>query len=91
MQSTSLDRLLCLPEVRVDAVGLCEVEAGWRLRLPCPNSAVFPWLAMARGPISIFAHIVFGLVLGGVYRAVAGSEPEPRLEGGGYSNKPLQS
>lgn len=90
MQSTSLDRLLCLPEVRVDAVGLCEVAAGWRLRLPCPDS-VFPWLAMARGPISIFSHAVFGLVLGGVYRSVAESDPEPRLEGGDYSNKRLQS
>jgi hypothetical protein len=30
-------------------------------------TAVFPWFAMARGPISIFAHIVFGMVLGGTY------------------------
>jgi hypothetical protein len=33
-------------------------------------TAVFPWFAMARGPISIFAHAVFGFVLGWVYRTV---------------------
>lgn len=39
-------------------------------------TAVFPWFAMARGPISIFAHAMFGAVLGGVYRAVAPDFPE---------------
>ncbi len=34
-------------------------------------TAVFPWFAMARGAISIFAHAMFGLVLGWVYHAVA--------------------
>jgi xanthosine utilization system XapX-like protein len=34
-------------------------------------TAVFPWFAMARGAISIFAHAVFGLVLGWVYHSVA--------------------
>lgn len=33
-------------------------------------TAVFPWFAMARGPVSIFAHAMFGLVLGWVYRAL---------------------
>lgn len=28
---------------------------------------VFPWFAMARGAITIFAHAMFGLVLGWVY------------------------
>ncbi len=32
---------------------------------------VFPWFAMARGLISIFAHAVFGLVLGYAYRSMA--------------------
>ncbi len=32
---------------------------------------VFPWFAMARGLISIFAHAMFGLVLGYAYRAIA--------------------
>lgn len=32
---------------------------------------LFPWFAMARGTISIFAHAVFGLVLGGAYHAFA--------------------
>ncbi len=34
-------------------------------------TAVFPWFAMARGAISIFAHAMFGLVLGYAYRALA--------------------
>jgi len=35
-------------------------------------TAAFPWFAMARGGISIFAHAVFGLVLGWAYHAIAG-------------------
>jgi hypothetical protein len=34
-------------------------------------TAVFPWFAMARGGISIFAHAVFGLILGWTYHAIA--------------------
>ena len=34
-------------------------------------TAVFPWFAMARGMIAIFAHAMFGLVLGYAYRAMA--------------------
>ncbi len=34
-------------------------------------TAVFPWFAMARGGISIFAHGMFGLVLGWVYHSMA--------------------
>ncbi len=34
-------------------------------------TAVFPWFAMARGAISIFAHAMFGLVLGWVYYSMA--------------------
>ena len=34
-------------------------------------TAIFPWFAMARGGISIFAHAMFGLVLGWTYHAVA--------------------
>lgn len=34
-------------------------------------TAIFPWFAMARGGISIFAHAMFGLVLGWVYHAIA--------------------
>ena len=37
-------------------------------------TAVFPWFAMARGGISIFAHAMFGLVLGWTYHAVAKPE-----------------
>ena len=34
-------------------------------------TAVFPWFAMARGLISAFSHVMFGLVLGWVYHAMA--------------------
>lgn len=30
-------------------------------------TAIFPWFAMARGAIGIFAHAAFGAVAGGVY------------------------
>lgn len=33
-------------------------------------TAVFPWFAMARGMIPIFAHAMFGLVLGYTYRSM---------------------
>ena len=33
-------------------------------------TAMFPWFAMARGMISLFAHAMFGLVLGYVYRSM---------------------
>lgn len=33
-------------------------------------TALFPWFAMARGPIGIFAHAVFGAVAGGTYHAI---------------------
>lgn len=39
-------------------------------------TAVFPWFAMARGAISIFAHAVFGLVLGWAYHAIASHRSE---------------
>jgi hypothetical protein len=34
-------------------------------------TAMFPWFAMARGPISIFSHAMFGLVAGWLYHAIA--------------------
>lgn len=34
-------------------------------------TGIFPWFAMARGGISIFAHAMFGLVLGWAYHAIA--------------------
>jgi hypothetical protein len=38
-------------------------------------TAIFPWFAMARGAVAIFAHAVFGLVLGWTYRAIADRPP----------------
>ena len=34
-------------------------------------TGLFPWFAMARNAITISSHLVFGGVLGGVYRAMA--------------------
>jgi hypothetical protein len=34
-------------------------------------TAVFPWFAMARNWVSVFAHTVFGLVLGWTYKRLA--------------------
>jgi hypothetical protein len=33
-------------------------------------TALFPWFAMARNWISIFGHLVFGLVAAGAYVAI---------------------
>lgn len=46
-------------------------------------TAIFPWFAMARGAISILAHAVFGLVLGGVYHALA--KPDRVIETSGQT------
>lgn len=35
-------------------------------------TAVFPWFEMARNWVSIFAHVMYGVVLGWVYASVAG-------------------
>ncbi|MDQ3038684.1 MAG: hypothetical protein M3Q51_03410 [Pseudomonadota bacterium] len=35
-------------------------------------TAVFPWFEMARNWVSVFAHVVFGVVLGWVYASIAG-------------------
>lgn len=47
------------------------VGAGYGLALYLVNfylfTAVFPWFAMARNWVSVFAHIVFGLVAAWVY------------------------
>ncbi len=34
-------------------------------------TAIWPWFAMARGMISIFVHVVYGLVLGWAYHALS--------------------
>ena len=38
-------------------------------------TALFPWFAMARNWISVFAHLVFGAVLGWSYYALARRRP----------------
>lgn len=37
-------------------------------------TAIWPWFAMARDLISIFAHAVYGLVLGWAYHAITASD-----------------
>jgi hypothetical protein len=39
-------------------------------------TALFPWFADARGWIAIFAHAMFGLVLGAVYQPLAARSPD---------------
>lgn len=34
-------------------------------------TAVFPWFAMARNPVTIASHVIYGLVLAGSYKALA--------------------
>jgi AraC-like DNA-binding protein len=52
METQSLDRLLCLLEVRLNAVGLCEVASGWRLRLPCPDAVLVHYILKGSGQVS---------------------------------------
>lgn len=51
--------------------GLMVYVIGFYLMTP-----VFPWFAMARGGISIFAHVMFGLVLGWAYWGLARANGE---------------
>jgi hypothetical protein len=44
-------------------------------------TAIFPWFAMARGGISIFAHAMFGLVLGWTYHAMAKPDRQDERSG----------
>ena len=44
-------------------------------------TALFPWFAMARGAISIFAHAMFGAILGGVYSAIAQRDTRTAVAG----------
>lgn len=52
------------------------VGAGYGLALYLINfygfTAIFPWFAMARNWVSIFAHLVFGLIAAWAYKRIAG-------------------
>lgn len=56
----------------LDATRGILVGAGFGLLLYFINfygfTALFPWFAMARNPITIFTHIVFGIVVAWVYK-----------------------
>lgn len=49
MKTQNLDRLLCLLEVRVNALGLCEVASGWRLSLPWPDGVLVHYILEGNG------------------------------------------
>lgn len=51
MKTESLDKLLSLLEVRVHAVGLCEVAEGWRLKLPCPEGMMVHFILEGCGKL----------------------------------------
>lgn len=77
---------LIVSKLRLGMAGALIVGTGFGLAVYVIDfylfTAMFPWFAMARGPISIFAHAVFGAVLGLVYRAVERSdEPAHRPAG----------
>lgn len=52
MQTNSLDRLLCLLEVRLHAIGLCEVTDRWSLRLPCPEAVLVHYILRGSGTLT---------------------------------------
>jgi AraC-like DNA-binding protein len=49
MKTDHLERLLCLLDVRVHAIGLCEVAPGWRLSLPCPDGVLVHYVLKGSG------------------------------------------
>lgn len=52
METQSLERLLCLLEVRLNAIGLCEIAADWGLRLPCPDGVLVHYILKGSGEVS---------------------------------------
>lgn len=49
MKSETLDKLLCLLDVRLNAIGMCEVSQGWRLGLPCPDGVLIHYILQGSG------------------------------------------
>lgn len=49
MTNHALDRLLCLLDVRLHAIGLCEVSSGWKLSLPCPDGMLVHYILEGSG------------------------------------------
>lgn len=49
MEAENLERLLCLLEVRVNAVGLCQVADGWRLKLPPKDDVLVHYIIRGSG------------------------------------------
>ncbi|MDQ3470788.1 MAG: helix-turn-helix domain-containing protein [Pseudomonadota bacterium] len=49
MKTEALDNLLCLLDVRLNAIGLCEVAHGWRLALPRPDGLMVHYILEGSG------------------------------------------
>ncbi|MBA3526568.1 MAG: helix-turn-helix transcriptional regulator [Sphingomonas sp.] len=49
MKTENLERLLCLLDVRLQAIGLCEVAPGWRLSLPCAEGVLVHYILQGSG------------------------------------------
>jgi hypothetical protein len=68
---------------RLDLKWALAAGAGFGLALYLVNfylfTAAFPWFAMARGGITLFAHLVFGVVLAWSYKALARRESEHEI------------
>lgn len=45
----NLERLLCLLDVRLNAVGLCQVSTGWRLKLPPKKDVLVHYILKGEG------------------------------------------
>lgn len=51
MIADDLERLLCLLDVKLNAVGLCEVSSGWRLRLPPKKDVLVHYILKGEGAL----------------------------------------
>lgn len=51
MLTDDLERLLCLLDVKLNAVGLCEVAPGWRLKLPPKKDVLVHYIMTGEGAL----------------------------------------
>ncbi len=69
---------------RLDLTWALAVGVGFGLAVYLVNfyisTAAFPWFAMARNGITLFAHLLFGFVLAWSYKALARRESDQQIE-----------
>lgn len=51
MTATNLERLLCLLDVRLHVIALCEVGIGWRLKMPPMESVLVHYVLQGKGVV----------------------------------------